>query len=308
MDLEIRHLRLVAAVADEGSLTRAGEQLHLTQSALSHQLLDIEQRLGTLLFHRVNKRMVLTQAGERVLATARRVLTEMGQTEEDVRSFAADRRGAIRLTTECYTCYHWLPALMKTFHRKHAGIELHIDVESTTHPADALLAGTLDLAIMSTPVHDARLRSEALFDDELLVVTAPDHPLASRPYVRPKELAAQTLLTYHDVAQNSAYLRVLRPAGLEPSRTMRVPLTEAMIEMIRAGIGVAALARWAIAPWIEAGVVATVPLTSRGLKRTWSAVTLRTPRVPAYLADFVTLLAKETPKIPVARRKLERAG
>src|SRR5215213_5149008 len=98
--LEVRHLQLVAAIVDEGSLTRAGEQLHLTQSALSHQLLEVEQRLGTPLFHRVNKRMNLTDAGQRVLTSARRILAELAETEEDLHLHATNRKGSIRLTTE----------------------------------------------------------------------------------------------------------------------------------------------------------------------------------------------------------------
>src|SRR5436190_9034939 len=101
--LEVRHLLLVAAVADEGNLTRAGERLRLTQSALSHQLLDIEERLGTPLFHRVSRRMLLTPSGQRLLDTAKRVLADLGQTEEDLRRFADEREGVIRITTECYT-------------------------------------------------------------------------------------------------------------------------------------------------------------------------------------------------------------
>src|SRR5688572_20968396 len=109
MDLEIRHLVLVRAVAAAGTLTRAGVSLHLTQSALSHQLQDIEGRLGTALFLRVGKRMVLTAAGEHILASAEGVLSALERTEEAIRQLAGSRSGVLRLTTECYTCYHWLP-------------------------------------------------------------------------------------------------------------------------------------------------------------------------------------------------------
>src|SRR3954465_15657575 len=105
--LEGRHLQLVAAIVDEGNLTRAGQWPHLTQSALSHQVLDIEERLGTPLFHRVSKRMLLTPSGQRLLDTAKRVLVDLGQAEEDLRRFADEREGVIRITTECYTNYHW---------------------------------------------------------------------------------------------------------------------------------------------------------------------------------------------------------
>src|SRR5213593_5264874 len=102
MEIEIRHLRLVSAVADLGSLTKAGDRLHLTQSALSHQLRDIESRLGTALFLRVGKRMILTPAGERVLRSADEVLATIERTEDAVRQLAGAKRGVLRLTTECY--------------------------------------------------------------------------------------------------------------------------------------------------------------------------------------------------------------
>src|SRR5690348_10181522 len=112
MDLEVRHLQLVAAVADVGSLTRAGDRLHLTQSALSHQLRDVESRLGAALFLRVGKRLVLTPAGERLLAAARDILDRLEHAERDIRQMGKDRAAVLRLTTECYTCYHWLPPLL----------------------------------------------------------------------------------------------------------------------------------------------------------------------------------------------------
>src|SRR3989441_11862766 len=109
MDLEVRHLQLVSAVADCGSLTRAGDRLHLTQSALSHQLRDIESRLGAALFLRVGKRLVLTPAGGRVLGSAREGLQPPAQTAHDLRQLGGEPGGGRRLTTECYTCYHPLP-------------------------------------------------------------------------------------------------------------------------------------------------------------------------------------------------------
>src|SRR5882724_6330139 len=128
MDLEVRHLQLVSAVADVGSLTRAGDQLHLTQSALSHQLRDIESRLGTALFLRVGKRLVLTPAGERLLGSARDVLGRLEHAEQDIRDLGRARAGLLRLTTECYTCYHWLPALLTQYRRRFPRVEVRIDV------------------------------------------------------------------------------------------------------------------------------------------------------------------------------------
>ena len=100
--LEVRHLKLLVTVAEEGSVTEAGKRLHLTQSALSHQLRDAEEKLGTALFLRLGRKMVLTPAGERLIACARRVLNELADTEVQIEGLNGGSRGEIRLSTECY--------------------------------------------------------------------------------------------------------------------------------------------------------------------------------------------------------------
>src|SRR5512147_930927 len=146
--LEIRHLRLLAAVAQTGSVTEAGKRLHLTQSALSHQLRDAEEKLGAALFLRLGKRMVLTPAGEKLLCSARKVLDELHAAESQIEGLNGGTRGLIRLSTECYTCYHWLPPVLKRFHTRFPKVEVNIDVKSTHHPLEALLDGKLDVAIL----------------------------------------------------------------------------------------------------------------------------------------------------------------
>src|SRR3989442_7097455 len=107
MILETRHLRLVAAVAEHGTLTRAGRVLHLTQSGLSRQLLDLETRLGLPLFHRLGKRMVPTPAGERLLVAARRALPQLSDVEEELRRRARGPGAVPRLGTPSFTGFTW---------------------------------------------------------------------------------------------------------------------------------------------------------------------------------------------------------
>jgi len=304
VNLDIRHLRLIVAVTEEKSVTKAGERLHLTQSALSHQLRDIEQRLGTPLFLRLNKKMVLTQAGERLLSSARQVIDELRRAEDDISQMAASKHGALRISTECYTCYHWLPDLLKEFSRKFPGVEVKIMVEATHQPIQALLGGKLDLAIVSSSSRDRQLHYHPLFRDELVAIMAPNHPLAARPYLRAGDFADQNLILYSSLKESSVYQKMLMPARVTPARVSQVQLTEAIIEMVKAGLGVSALARWAVAGQVESGKLVALPLTRKGFHRQWSAVMLRNDFVPAYVNEFVNLLSG--PAMPVARPGIVR--
>ena len=295
MDLEIRHLQLVRAVAQRGTLTSAGLVLHLTQSALSHQLLDIESRLGTALFLRVGKRLALTPAGERLLASANEVLATIVQTEDAIRQLAGDSRGVLRITTECYTCYHWLPPVLKQYRRTHPRVDVRIDVTATNAPIDALLEGRLDLAVVSDRVLDRRVVTRPLFDDELVVVMTPGHPLAAKAFIEARDFAGETLLSYASKEESTVYQRLLLPAGVTPANLLQVQLTEAIIEMAKAGLGLGVLALWAVEPEVRAGRLQARPLTRHGFKRTWSAATLKDLAHVPYVSAFTDLLAEHPP-------------
>lgn len=291
MHLEVRHLRLIHSIAEAGSVTRAADRLYLTQSALSHQLRDIEEKLGVALFKRMNKKMILTPAGGRVLSAANRILEELTRAEEDIRHIALNREALLRISTECHTCYHWLPSLLKTFSLQHPRIEVQIVVEATRDPHSALLDGKIDLALVSAPVRNSKLRYEPLFRDELVVIVGKDHSLRSRSFVRAVDFVDEHLIIYSEPAENRAVQQVLVPAGVSPKRISSVQLTEAIVEMVTAGVGIGILSRWSVAQHIEAGRVFALPITKPGLFRRWSAATLKNKARPEYLDAFVKLLA-----------------
>jgi len=294
MEIEVRHLRLVQAVAAEGNLTRAGAALHLTQSALSHQLRDIESRLATPLFLRVGKRMALTPAGERVLRSADEILAAINRTEDAVRLLAGADRGLLRVSTECYTCYHWLPPLLKRYRKSHPRVDVRIEPGATSDPIAHLINGTLDVAIVSDPVKDRRVVASKLFEDEMVAIVAPSHPLAARPYLRPEDFANETLLTYSPKEESTVYQRLLVPCGVTP-QVQQVQITEAIIELVKAGMGVAVLAWWAVEPAVRSGALRAVPMTRKGCRRTWSAATLKDmARVP-HVREFIDLIAARPP-------------
>jgi LysR family transcriptional regulator for metE and metH len=203
-------------------------------------------------------------------------------------------KGVLRLCTQCNTGYHWLPPLLQSFHRKYPGVDVQIMVNATDRPLEALLEGQIDLAIVTSDVDDKRVTTLALFEDELVAVVAPSHPFAKRASIEPDDFAEEHLIVYKaERADSYIFSRVLGPAGIEPARVSQVPLTEAILELVKAGLGVSVMARWAIEPALKSGAVRAVRITRRGVYRAWTAVTLKDRVEPRWQKEFLGLLSRQ---------------
>jgi LysR family transcriptional regulator for metE and metH len=297
--LEARDLRLVQAIAESGGVTHAARRLHLSQSAVSHQLAGLEERLGLALFERVRKRMVITPAGRRLVALASDVLPRLAQGQAQLRAQEAPASRPLRLCAQCYTCYPWLPRVLGGLSSAHPELELRLEVGSTREPEEALLEGRLDVALCCFPVRDRRLATTPLFQDEMVVVLPAGHPLAARATVGGADLLDAPLYFYPLPAQDEErFRRVLAPRRPEAVPIHVVPLTEAIVELVRAGHGISVLSRWSLAPHLAQGGLVTRRLGRKGYFRQWSAVHPRhSPLAPA-LATLVDLLRSAVPLAP----------
>ena len=291
MHLEIRHLKLVAAVAETGSITRAGNRLHLTQSALSHQLRDAEEQLGVPLFERRNARMFLTPAGERLLQAARTVLAELDRAASDIQKNDAPAQGLIRISTQCHTAYHWLPPQLTRFQKKFPGVEVQVVVEATNNPFEALLDGKLDLALICDPIRNRKIRYTPLFEDDVVIVVHPNHPFTQKSCAAPEDFATENVLLYPPRADSTLLTKVLEPAGIQPRKVQEVMLTEVILEMVIGGLGIAALPRWAVGPQLATGALIGVQLQPPGYRWQWSVAQLRAHQPPVYFQEFIRQLA-----------------
>lgn len=292
--MEIRQLKLIKAIVEEGSITKAIDKLHLTQSALSHQLREAEYHLGTKIFHRINKKMVLTKAGEKVYEMANDILSRMSDTELQIKKLIYGEAGELRLSTECYTSYHWLPALMKQFHLIYPNVALTIVMEATHHPLQKLLTGQLDIAITSDPVKDDNIVYTELFQDEMVAVVPDTHPWAGKKFVVAEDFAEQPLII-HSLPMETVTVHqfLLAPAGISPKKIIVLPLTEASIEMVKAEMGIMVMAKWALQPYLRDAALKAVKIGKNGLRRTHFAATLSNKQPPEYLHRFIEFLQQE---------------
>jgi LysR family transcriptional regulator, regulator for metE and metH len=305
--LEVRHLKLVRAIVVEGGVTRAAARLHLSQPALSRQLSDLEARLGTPLFTRQGRRMFPTPGAQRLLRAAETVLEELARAEEELRGFDPGSSGTIRLSTECYTAYHWLPRALDGFARRFPRVDVQIVVEATRRPLDALADGRLDLAIVKKDGAAGEFVRVPLFEDEMVAVVAPRHRLARARAVRAKDIAPETLLHYSvQPSQSDVFSRFLGPAGVMPARVLNVELTEAILELVRAQHGVAILASWAVQPDVRAGRVVARPLAPERVRRYWYAAARPRQAALPYVREFIEQVRKTAPRLSATRGR--RAG
>jgi LysR family transcriptional regulator for metE and metH len=187
-------------------------------------------------------------------------------------------------------------------------VDLRIVIEATRAPIAALLRGKLELAVVSSKVRDRQLVAERLFDDEWVVTLPPAHPLCKLPYVSAIDLGRETVFTHDGTPQDAERLRERLAAERAPMPKIQlIPLTDAIVELVRAGLGVGLVSRWAVAPHEASGQIVTRRFTKAGMKERWSAVYKRhdAERRPV-LARFAELL-RATPPTSSARSRFPAA-
>ena len=166
--MEMRHLRLVRTLAAEGTLTAAGKKLFLSQSALSHQLREIEDELGVRLFQRSRRRMVTTAAGQIILDGADLVLCEIENLRDDIMRLSSGESGTLRISACRCASFHWLPQVLKDFKGIYPGVEVNIDTAPTHNPIDKLLSNLIDIAIVNFKEEKNGVAHLKLFDDQVV--------------------------------------------------------------------------------------------------------------------------------------------
>jgi len=286
--IELRHLRTLTALRDTGSLVEAAERLSLTQSALSHQIKDIEDRAQCTLFVRKTRPVRFTSAGRRLLALADEVLPAIRGAELELERLAGGAAGRLFIALECHSCFQWLMPTLDAFRRQWPEVELDLSTGFSFAPLAALSRGDLDLVICTDPVEAADVHYEPLFRYEMRLALAPGHPLAARARIEPADLADQALICYPvERSRLDVFRHFLAPAGVEPGSVRTAELTLMIVQLVAAERGVAALPNWAIAEFEDRELLVSRALGSRGLWSTLHAAFRLEHREHAYVRDFV---------------------
>jgi LysR family transcriptional regulator, regulator for metE and metH len=271
--LETRDLRLVQAIDRAGGATQAGKQLGLSQSAVSHQLRGLEERLGQPLFRRQGRRLRITAAGQKLVELAEQVLLPLLQAELELRRGLLQERPKLRVSTQCYTAYHWLPRALQALALEHPEVELVLQSDVVGNAEEPLKDERTDLVLCVIPPSKGGWSHVRLFKDELVLAVPRGHPLGRKKFVQGSDLAAETLIqTNVSALERDRVLKVLFGDQPTVQRVLRLPVTEAVLDLVQAGMGVSILAAFTLGQRLERGEIEAVRLTRRGFPRTWTGV------------------------------------
>lgn len=274
MHLELRHLRTVRAVHEQGGLARAADVLNITQSALSHQIKGLEEQAGVELFVRRAKPMRLSAAGMRLLRLAEQVLPLVAATEAEFKGVEMGRVGRLHIAMECHACFDWLLPVLDQFRRTWPDVDVDIRLGLAFGALPALVREQVDLVISSDPEEVPGVTFAPLFDYSPTMVLPAGHPLVAKGFVEPADLADQTLISYPmDRARLDVFSQFLTPAGIEPAHHRKVEQTDVALMLVASGRGVAVMPDWVLRRHAANPELAMLPLGQGGmLRRLYAAV------------------------------------
>ena len=290
--LERSHLKVIQAVAREGSLTAAGLRLNLTQPALSHAIRKIENQLGVKVWRREGRSLVLTQAGEWLLSLANRMLPQFELAEKRLEQFGNGERGTLRIGMECHPCYQWLLKMVSPYLERWPKVDVDVRQKFQFGGIGALFSNEIDLVVTPDPLYKPGLKFTPVFDYELVLVVGPQHPLRGEKFISPEQLAGETLITYPVPSERlDIYTQFLQPAGISPRQQKQIETTDIMLVMVAHGRGVTALPGWLVEEYAQRFELSPVKLGKKGIAKQIFLGCRDTDDDIFYLQDFIRFAA-----------------
>jgi DNA-binding transcriptional LysR family regulator len=296
--LDSRQLRAFSILARTGSFTATAQELHLSQSAISHAMKALEQEIGCRLLDRMGKTVVLNQAGEQLLVHVEKVLQEMDTARAELGRLGKWGSSRLRIGASTTACQHVLPAVLREFKESFPQCAISIEPGDTPEMIDALRAHRIDLAVNLEPRREEPLEFRPLFADELVFITSPLHPWAQAGKVVRDEIPRQHYILYGKGSYTFQVIeRYFREEQIVLHSLLDLGNMEAIKELVKLGLGVSILAPWTARKELGEKSLVALPLGRRKLKRRWGVLHWRGRRLSLAEETFVGLCESVCAKI-----------
>ena len=243
--IEHSHLRILHALNQHGTLTKAANALCLSQSALSHQIRYLEKKLAVTLWEKEGRLLRLTQAGELLLQVAQQVLPVLQQAEETLKAYGEGRQGILRIGVECYPCSKWLNSVVGDFLQQLPEVEIDIVNKFQFSGLEGLLNHHIDVLVTPDLEKNEKIHYEAIAEYDLVLLASAEHRLSSTSIIQAKQLSQETLLSFPiPLERMDIMTQFLNPKGVKPKNIKEIESIDLMIQLVSLGRGVCVLPEW----------------------------------------------------------------
>lgn len=291
--LERIHLEILTAIKEHGTLTKAADSLHLTQSALSHSIKKLEGQISTPIWQKDGRNLRLTAAGKRIQTLANRVLPQFSHTELLLNQIAKGEMGSLRIGMECHPCYQWLLRVIEPYLEQWQDIDIDVKQEFQFGALGALLSYEIDVLITPDPLMKPKIEYIPVFNYEHRLVVSTAHELAAQDFVLPEQLSDEVLFSYPvEPMRLDIFSQFLNPAKCSVKKHKLIETTEIMLQMVAAGRGVCALPGWLVDEYAKTMPIKSIRFGKLGINKQIFIGIRKDEQQFDYLSDFITQAKK----------------
>lgn len=286
MNLTFRQLKVFEAVARHLSFTRAAEELHLSQPAVSMQVKQMENTVGLPLFEQTGKRIHLTEAGELMQHYSRVIAEDLLEAEQALEELKGIEGGRLQISVAS-TVNYFATRLLSEFCGRHPGVRVVLDVSNRESLLQQLEENTTDIVLMGKPPDTLEVSAEAFMDNPLVVIAPADHPLAKRRKIPLARLREETfLMREHGSGTRIAMERFFADQGLAPSSSIEMTSNEAIKQSVQAGLGLGIVSVHTVELELEVNRLVILNVESFPIMRRWYLVHRKGKRLSAAATAF----------------------
>lgn len=286
--MEIKYFRLIKTIVEEGSIANSADKLFLTQSALSHQLRQLEERLGFKVFFRTRNKWELTEEGRELYDLGNVIIESIEKGFQNIKQLQVNSVGSIKVSTECYSFYQGLPAFIEKMGILYPEINIDLVLEATHQPIPKILSKEIDVAIVTSKPINETLVSVDVFEDEIFAMMHSENSLSTKDYIDSNDFTSTHLIIHSFPLETvSVYEQFLKPNKITPRKISAIPLTEVALEMVNANIGILCVPKWAMKSFNISDDLIFKRIGKNGLKRVHYLVFRESDKSKKYFNDFI---------------------
>ncbi len=287
--MELKYFRLIKTIAEEGSLANSSERLFLTQSALSHQLRDLEERLGFKVFHRSRNKWELTDEGTELYKLANKLFSSIDEGFSNIQQIKEGSKGSIKLSAECQSFFHAIPGFIQKMGILYPEIDIDLTLGATHQTISQVLSDEIDIAIVTSKPASKELTGIKIYEDEIFAVMHKENVLNNYDYLEASHFSSiHLLINSFPLEGVSVYEHFLKPNKINPKKISAIPFTEISLSMIEANMGIMCAPKWQLKSFKLSEDIVFKPVSQNGLKRNHYLAVKTVNRHKKYIHDFIS--------------------